>query len=334
MNIPFNKLYFTGKEIEHIKNDFLSGKTSGDGIYTKKNAVFFEQKYGFKKSLFTTSCTAALELSALLLNIQPGDEVIAPSYTFVSTVNPFLLRGAKILFADSEVDKPHIALESIKKLMNPNVKALVVMHYAGIACEMDEILALAKSYNCPVIEDAAQCINAFYDNKPLGSLGTFGTISFHDTKNIISGEGGLLIINDEKYNERADILREKGTNRAAFFRKEVDKYGWVDVGSSFLGADLNAAMLYAQLLEVDEIHLKRHILWEQYYSGLEFLKERGILLPVITTKTKHNSHIFYLVTNSLGERGRLIQYLRKEGITSSFHYGSLHKSSYFKDKSQ
>src|SRR4030067_74979 len=234
MKIPFNKLYYTGNGITYINDSMNNGKISGDGIYTKKCNEYFEKRYGFKRALLTTSCTYALELSSILINLKPDDEIIIPSYTFVSTVNPFLMRGAKIVFCDSEKTRPHVSPNEISRLINKKTKAIVIVHYAGIACDMEPILDLVKSNNLFLIEDAAQAVDSFYKNKPLGSLGNFASFSFHDTKNIICGEGGLIVINDEKFIKRAEIVREKGTNRAAFFRGEVDKYGWVDVGSSFL----------------------------------------------------------------------------------------------------
>ena len=232
--IAFNKPYFSGKETDYIKEAVLSGKISGDGFFTKKCHDFFESKYGLKKVLLTTSCTDALEMAAILIDIKEGDEVIAPSYTFVSTVNAFALRGAKIVFADSDANSPNIDVEQIEKLITSKTKAIIPVHYAGIACDMDRIMALALKYNLFVIEDAAQAVDSFYKGKPLGSIGHMAAFSFHETKNIISGEGGMLVINDERFIKRAEIIREKGTNRSAFFRGEVDKYGWADIGSSFL----------------------------------------------------------------------------------------------------
>lgn len=330
--IPFNKPYLHGKELVYISQSLASGKISGDGVFTKKCHQFFEQRYGFKKVLLTTSCTDALEMAAILLDIQPGDEVIAPSYTFVSTVNAFVLRGAKIVFADSYNDHPNIDPAQIAKLITPNTKAIVVVHYAGVACDMDAIMAIAKAYNIPVVEDAAQAIDAYYKGKPLGSIGTFGTFSFHETKNIIAGEGGLLAINDEQYIHRAEIIREKGTNRSSFFRGEVAKYGWVDIGSSFLPSDIIAAYLYAQLENSDSIQSKRKAIWQQYYDNLNSkLTKLNILLPKVNDYATNNGHMFYLICNDLEQRALLIEYLKVHGVHSVFHYLSLHSSEYYKE---
>ena len=257
MRIPFNKPYLSGSETEYIKQSVYSGKISGDGIFTKKCHRFFEEKYGFRKTLLTTSCTDALEMSAILSNIKPGDEVIAPSYSFVSTVNAFVLRGAKIIFADSEVKTPNIDIEKVEELITQNTKVVVVVHYAGVACDLDPLFDLCCKNNIKIVEDAAQAIDSYYKGIPLGSIGNFSAFSFHETKNIISGEGGLLVVNDSENIPRAEIIREKGTNRSAFFRGEVDKYTWVDIGSSFLPSDIIAAFLYAQLENIDTIQEKR-----------------------------------------------------------------------------
>lgn len=331
--IPFNKPYLHGKELVYISQSLASGKISGDGVFTKKCHQFFEQRYGFKKVLLTTSCTDALEMAAILLDIQPGDEVIAPSYTFVSTVNAFVLRGAKIVFADSYNDHPNIDPAQIAKLITPNTKAIVVVHYAGVACDMDAIMAIAKAYNIPVVEDAAQAIDAYYKGKPLGSIGTFGTFSFHETKNIIAGEGGLLAINDEQYIHRAEIIREKGTNRSSFFRGEVAKYGWVDIGSSFLPSDIIAAYLFAQLENLDVIQARRKKIWEQYYSKLSCaLANTGVKLPSVLEYSSNNAHMFYLVCESLEQRTSLIQHLKDNGVNAVFHYLSLHASEFYKNE--
>lgn len=331
--IPFNKPYLHGKELVYIAQAVASGKISGDGVFTKKCHDFFEQRYGFKKVLMTTSCTDALEMAAILLDIQPGDEVIAPSYTFVSTVNAFALRGANIVFADSYSDHPNIDPIQIAKLITPKTKAIVVVHYAGVACDMDAIMLLAKQHNIPVIEDAAQAIDSYYKDKPLGSIGTFGTFSFHETKNIISGEGGLLAINDEQYIHRAEIIREKGTNRSSFFRGEVAKYGWVDIGSSFLPSDIIAAYLYAQLENIDTIQARRKVIWQRYYDKLSnVLKESGIELPMVVDFSTNNAHMFYLVCENLEQRTALIQHLKNNGVHAVFHYLSLHTSDYYQSK--
>lgn len=331
--IQFNKPYLHGKELVYIAQAVATGKISGDGTFTKKCHDFFEQRYGFKKVLMTTSCTDALEMAAILLDIQPGDEVIAPSYTFVSTVNAFALRGAKIIFADSYSDHPNVDPVQIEKLITPNTKAIVVVHYAGVACDMDAIMAIAEQHNIPVVEDAAQAIDSYYKGKPLGSIGTFGTFSFHETKNIISGEGGLLAINDDKYIHRAEIIREKGTNRSSFFRGEVAKYGWVDIGSSFLPSDIIAAYLYAQLENIDTIQARRKTIWQRYYDNLvKTLMNTGIDLPKVADYSTNNAHMFYLVCENLEQRTALIHHLKDNGIHAVFHYLSLHTSEYYQAK--
>jgi len=328
--IPFNKPYLQGKELLYIAQAVSDGKISGDGSFTKKCHHFFENEYGFKKALLTTSCTDALEMAAILLDIQPGDEIIAPAYTFVSTVNAFALRGATIKFADSYKDNPNIDPDSIEKLITEKTKAIIVVHYAGVACDMDRIMSLSHQYGIQVIEDAAQAIDSYYKGKPLGSIGVFGTFSFHETKNIISGEGGLLAINDEQYIGRAEIIREKGTNRASFFRGEVNKYGWVDIGSSFLPSDIISAYLYAQLENIKIIQNKRKALWDCYYENLKALAITGaISLPVIPDYATNNAHMFYIVCNNLDERTALIKYLKTNNIHSVFHYLSLNKSEYY-----
>lgn len=332
-NIPFNKPYLTGKESHYIYQAVLSGKISGDGIFTKRAHEFFEKRYNFKKCLLTTSCTDALEMAAILLDIKEGDEVIIPSFTFVSTANAFVLRGAKIVFADSYADNPNIDADKIEALITPKTKAIVPVHYAGVACDMDKIMQLASKYNLFVVEDAAQAIDSFYKGKPLGSIGHLAAFSFHETKNIISGEGGMLVINDECFAKRAEIIREKGTNRSAFFRGEVDKYGWVDMGSSFLPSDIIAAFLYAQLENIDEIQAKRKQLWEQYYINLQPLQKKGVLkFPAQPDYSSNNAHMAYVVCGSLAERQELIEALKAENIMAVFHYLSLHKSPFYADK--
>lgn len=329
--IPFNKPYLQGKELFYIAQAVSSGKISGDGIYTRKCHEYFESRYGFKKTLLTTSCTDALEMAAILLNIQPGDEVIAPSYTFVSTVNAFAIRGAKIIFVDSCKNNPNIDPARIREKVTDKTKAIIIVHYAGVACDIDEIMSISKENNIPVVEDAAQAIDSYYKGKPLGSFGCLSAFSFHETKNIISGEGGLLVINDEKYFKRAEIIREKGTNRSSFFRGEVDKYGWVDIGSSFLPSDIISAYLYAQLEYLDDIQNKRKELWNIYYKELscESLKGR-IELPDIPNYATNNAHMFYIICGDLEERSELISFLASKGIHSVFHYLSLHNSEFFK----
>lgn len=327
--IPFNKPFLSGQELEYIRQSVGSGKISGDGMFTKKCHEFFEQKYGFKKALLTTSCTDALEMAAILCDIRPGDEVIAPSYTFVSTVNAFVLRGAKIVFCDSGSDHPNMDVEEIKRLITPQTRVIVPVHYAGVACDMDKIMELAAAHQIWVVEDAAQAIDSYYKGKPLGSIGHLAAFSFHETKNIISGEGGLLAINDERFIERAEIIREKGTNRSKFFRGEVDKYGWVDIGSSFLPSDMIAAFLFAQLESLEVIQQKRLQLWNKYQELLRPLEQKGyIKLPEIPDYATNNAHMFYVVCRSLEERSGLITHLKSNDILAVFHYLSLHKSPY------
>lgn len=331
--IPFNKPFLTGNETKYIREAVESGKISGDGIFTRRCHDFFESKYGFKKVLLTSSCTDALEMAAILLNTEPGDEIIAPSYTFVSTVNAFVLRGAKIVFADSSPESPNIDVTQIEKLITPRTKAIVPVHYAGIACDMDVIMDIAKRHNLAVVEDAAQCIDAYYKGRPLGSIGDLSAFSFHETKNIISGEGGMLVMNDEKYIRRAEIIREKGTNRSAFFRGEIDKYGWVDIGSSFLPSEIIAAFLYAQLENLNKIQAKRKFLWETYNDSLKPLAAKGYFkTPFIPPYATNNAHIYYIVCNNPADREGLINALKKEQIYCVFHYLSLHKSKFYADR--
>jgi dTDP-4-amino-4,6-dideoxygalactose transaminase len=333
MNIPFNKPFLTGKETEYIQQAVLSGKISGDGLFTQKCSSFFEKRYGFKKVLLTTSCTDALEMAAILINIKPGDEVIMPSYTFVSTANAFVLRGGKIAFIDSTSENPNMDAGAIEALITPRTKAIVAVHYAGIACEMDKIMKIAEKYGLFVIEDAAQSIDSYYYTRPLGSIGHLAAFSFHETKNIISGEGGMLAINDEQFIKRAEIIREKGTNRSSFFRGEVDKYGWVDIGSSFLPSEIIAAFLFAQLENLEQIQKRRMEIWEAYFSGLQSLEQKGILqLPRIPQYATNNAHIFYLLCRNLKERSELIEHLKKKNVLTVFHYLSLHKSPFYIDK--
>lgn len=330
MNIPFNKPFLTGKETEYIRQAVANGKISGDGSFTKKCHAFLEQQYGFGKCLLTTSCTDALEMAAILLDIQPGDEVIVPSYTFVSTANAFVLRGANIVFADSGSQNPNIDPEHVATLVTPKTKAIVVVHYAGIACDIGRIMQIAQQHNLAVVEDAAQAIDSFYNGKPLGTFGQLAAFSFHETKNIMSGEGGALAINDPQLIKRAEIIREKGTNRTAFFRGEVEKYFWVDIGSSYLPSEIIAAFLFAQLENLSDIQQKRKALWSRYWQKLEVLQQNGMAqLPHIPTYATNNSHIFYLVCKTGQERTELIDHLMENGIYAAFHYQSLHKSPYY-----
>lgn len=330
--IPFNKPYLSGKELHYISDGVLSGKISGNGKYTQLCQAFFKEKFGFKQSLLTSSCTDALEMAALLANVQPGDEVIMPSYTFVSTANAFVLRGAKIVFCDSRKDHPGMDEESIEELITTKTKAIVCVHYAGVACDMDKILAIAKKHKLFVVEDAAQAIDSYYKGRPLGRIGDFGAFSFHETKNIISGEGGMLTVNHPEFAKRAEIIWEKGTNRSAFWRGEVDKYGWVDVGSSFLPSEVVAAFLYAQLENMETIQSQRKAIWKNYWDGLQPLKEKGVQLPFIPEYATNNAHMFYLVCNNLEERTALIEHLKQQQINAVFHYLSLHKSPYYHTK--
>lgn len=336
--INFNKPYLTGDETRYIEDAVASGKISGNGKYTQLCQNFFKKKYGFGKCLLTTSCTDALEMAAILINIEPGDEVIIPSYTFVSTANAFVLRGAKIVFADSGADNPNIDVNKLESLVTSKTKAIVPVHYAGIACDMDVIMEIASRYNLFVIEDAAQAVDSFYTGKDgikkaLGSIGHLAAFSFHETKNIISGEGGMLAVNDKQFFERAEIIWEKGTNRSAFFRGEIDKYGWVDIGSSFLPSEVIAAFLWAQIEHLEQIQKKRKKIWNQYYNGLKNSSVKyGFRLPQIPNYATNNAHMFYLVFESSKKRDNCIATLKNNKIHSVFHYLSLHKSPYFIDK--
>ena len=329
--INFNKPFFTGLETQYIEESVRSGKISGNGIFTKKCHSFFESKFGVQKTLLTSSCTDALEMAAILCELSPGDEVIMPSYTFVSTANAFVLRGAKIVFCDSMETHPCMDAEKIESLITDKTKVIVPVHYAGVACDMDKIMRLSRQYKLLVVEDAAQAIDSYYNGKPLGSIGHFGAFSFHETKNIISGEGGMLAVNDERFLERAEIIWEKGTNRSAFWRGEVDKYGWVDIGSSFLPSDVTAAFLFAQLENLELIQSRRVSIWEKYWEGLKSLKDK-IKLPYLPAYSSNNAHMFYIVCKGLQERTALIEFLRKEEVYAVFHYLGLHKSPFYSDK--
>jgi dTDP-4-amino-4,6-dideoxygalactose transaminase len=337
--IPFNKPYLTGKETQYIEQAVRLGKLSGNGEFTKKCHKFIEEKYGFKKCLLTTSCTDALEMCAILADIQPDDEVIVPSYTFVSTALGFVRQGAKIVFADSQSGHPNIDADIIETLITKQTKAIVITHYAGMACDMDKIMDIASKYNLLIIEDAAQAIDSFYlspktgQRKPLGGIGHLSAFSFHETKNIISGEGGMLVINDERFIHRAEIIWEKGTNRAEFFRGEVNKYGWVDTGSSFLPSEIIAAFLWAQIEQIENIQKKRRQIWNTYYDYLRPLADKGMFqLPEVPEYATNNAHMFYIVCNTLKERTALIEYLKKNGINAVFHYLSLHNSEFYKNR--
>ena len=339
--IPFNKPYITGKEVHHIYGAVATGHISGNGKYTKLCQSYFEERWGFKKTLLTTSCTDALEMCALLLDIQTGDEVIMPSYTFVSTALAFVRQGAVIRFVDSRKDHPGIDEEQIEALITPRTKAIVPVHYAGVACDMGKIMQLANKYNIYVVEDAAQAVDSYYlpdkgskqEPQALGSIGHLGCFSFHETKNIQCGEGGLLAINDERFIKRAEILWEKGTNRAEFFRGEVNKYGWVDIGSSFLPGEITAAFLWAQLEELDRIQNQRKAIWNQYQAALQtWAAKTGVILPYTPDYATQNAHMFYLVCPSPKFRTQLIEHLKKHNIHAVFHYLSLHSSPYYKPK--
>lgn len=329
--IPFNKPYLTGKEMHYMYQAVYSGKISGNGMYTQKCQAFFEKTYRIKKALLTTSCTDALEMCAILAGVGPGDEVIVPSFTFVSTALAFVRQGAKIVFADSNSRNPNIDAEKVEALITPKTKAIVVVHYAGIACDMEVIMDLAKKYNLLVIEDAAQAINSYYEGKALGSIGHLAAFSFHETKNINCGEGGLLAINDERFVHRAEIIWEKGTNRSEFFRGEVNKYEWVDTGSSFLPSEINAAYLYAQIENLDDIQTKRRGIYTSYFRELrDWGHKNGVKLPCIPEYATNNGHMFYLVCSSLDQRSALIEHLKQNGVHAVFHYLSLHKSAFYK----
>lgn len=332
--IDFNRPHLTGNELKYIQQAVVDNlKISGNGEFTKKCQHFFEERYGFKKCLLTTSCTDALEMAAILCDIQPGDEVIVPSYTFVSSALAFVRAGAKIVFADSMERNPNIDAEKIEDLITPRTKVIVPVHYAGVACDMDRIMEIADKHGLFVVEDAAQAIDSYYKGRPLGSIGHFAAFSFHETKNIIAGEGGLLVINDERFIRRAEIIWEKGTNRAEFFRGEVNKYGWCDTGSSFLPSEIIAAFLWAQLEELYIIQQKRKSLWNEYYSLLRPLADSGhFRLPDIPDYATNNAHMFYLVCNSIEERTSLISKLKENEIQAVFHYLSLHSSPYYQGR--
>ena len=330
--IPFNKPFLTGKETFYIEQAVQSGKISGNGMFTQKCQTFFENQYGFKKALLTTSCTDALEMCALLIDCAPEDEIIVPSYTFVSTALAFVRQGAKIVFADSEEENPNLDVSKIETLITPKTKAIVVVHYAGVAVDMDAVMQLAQKYNLVIIEDAAQAIDSYYKGKPLGSIGHLAAFSFHETKNVIAGEGGLLAINDEKYLERAEIIWEKGTNRASFFRGEINKYGWVDTGSSFLPSEIIAAFLWAQLENLTIIQNKRKDIWGTYYDKLQILEQQQKLkLPQIPSYASNNAHMFYVIFSNLQDRTKAIENLKKYDVLAVFHYISLHSSPYYNE---
>ena len=341
MNIPFNKPHLTGKEAHYMYQAVFDGKLSGNGKYTKLCQHFFEERYGFRKAVLTTSGTDALEMCAMLCDLKPGDEVIVPSYTFVSTALAFLREGAKVVFADSMKRNPNLDAETLEALITPRTRVIAPVHYAGVACDMETIMAVAEKYNLLVVEDAAQAIDSYYispktgEKKALGGIGHLAAFSFHETKNVTAGgEGGLLVVNDERFVRRAEIIWEKGTNRAEFFRGAVNKYGWVDMGSSFLPAEINAAFLWAQLENLDEIQNKRKQLWNKYYELLSpFASASTFTLPDLPEYGTNNAHMFYLVCRNLEERTGMIAYLKEHGVLAPFHYLSLHQSEYYKNHS-
>lgn len=326
--IPFNKPALTGNEEKYIIESIQSSKISGDGPFTKKCHKWFEDRFNCKKVLLTTSCTHALEMAAILLDIKEGDEVIMPSYTFVSTANAFVLRGAKIVFVDIRPDTMNIDETKIEQAINNKTKVIVPVHYAGVACEMDTIMTIANKYNLFVVEDAAQGMMSTYNGKALGTIGHMGAFSFHETKNYTSaGEGGLLLINDDRFVQRAEIIREKGTNRSLFFRGMVDKYSWVDVGSSYFMNDVSAAYLWGNLEKADEINQNRLSTWQKYYDELKELEEKGFIkLPIIPKNCVQNAHMFYIKVKDLEARTNLLDYLKKNNILAVFHYIPLHSA--------
>ena len=335
--IALNKIYRSQNELKYMGEALDSGKTSGNGKFTKLCQQFFEDRYGYKKALLTTSCTDALEMCAILADLKAGDEVIIPSYTFVSTALPFLRMGAEIIFADSAENNPNIDVNQIESLITQKTKVIVVVHYAGISCDMDAIMEIAHQYGLIVVEDAAQAVDSWYTGKDgvrkaLGSIGHFGAISFHDTKNIICGEGGLLTINEQKYIKRSEVIWEKGTNRAEFFRGEVNKYGWIDLGSSFLPSEITAAYLWSQLQELEKIEIKRRLLWDTYYSEITALQNSRVKLPDLPEYAEQNGHLFYILAENLDHRTQIVENLKVQGFQGVFHYMSLHGSTYYKER--
>ena len=327
MVIPFNKPYMTGKELWYISQAHASGHLAGDGQFTKKCNAWLEQRTGSQKALLTHSCTAALEMAAMLTDVGPGDEVIMPSYTFVSTANAFVLRGATPVFVDIRPDTLNIDETKIEAAITPLTRAIVPVHYAGVSCEMDTIMDIARRHNLLVIEDAAQGIMSTYKGRPLGSIGHMAALSFHETKNIISGEGGALLINDPRFVERAEMIREKGTNRSQFFRGQVDKYTWVDIGSSYLPGEIVAAFLWAQMEEADAINKRRLDIWANYHQWFVSLEKDGkVQRPTVPRECVHNAHMYYLLLPSLEKRTALIERLRSKGVHTVFHYIPLHSS--------
>ncbi|MEL6670927.1 MAG: dTDP-4-amino-4,6-dideoxygalactose transaminase [Bacteroidota bacterium] len=331
--IPFNKPFISGDELRYIKEAVESGKISGNGLFTQRCHQFFQERYGYHRCLLTSSCTDALEMAALLLDLGPGDEVILPSFTFVSTANAFVLRGATLVFADSEPHHPNMDAHQVAQLITPRTKAIVVVHYAGMSCDMAPILALAKKHQLAVVEDAAQGIDATYEGKPLGGIGDLAAFSFHETKNVMSGEGGMLVINNPELVERAEIIWEKGTNRVAFFKGEVSKYGWVDLGSSFLPSEITAAFLFAQLEHLDEIQARRLAVWHEYHTALADLEEKGLIRrPQLPPYASLNGHLYYIEVLGEGKRQSLIDHLGRADVLAVFHYLPLHQSPFFEER--
>lgn len=329
LKIPFNKPYLTGKELHFVAEAHANGQLAGDGAFTKRCSAWLAQRTGCDQALLTHSCTAALEMGALLADIEPGDEVIMPSYTFVSTANAFVLRGGVPVFVDIRPDTLNIDETLIEAAISPRTKAIVPVHYAGVACEMDRIVEIAARHQLMVIEDAAQAVLSSYKGKPLGSFGALGCYSFHETKNIISGEGGALLVNSLELAERAEIIREKGTNRSRFLRGQVDKYTWVDVGSSYLPGEVISAFLYAQMQEAQAITVRRHNIWDTYHRHFEPLEAAGLLRrPVVPADCGHNAHMYYVLMDNLEQRTRFIEHMKRHGIACVFHYVPLHSSPY------
>ena len=327
MKIDFNRPAIVGKELEYIKDAVDQGMLCGDGKYTKLCSSWMKERFHVNQVFLTTSCTHALEMAAYLCDIHPGDEVIMPSYTFVSTADAFVLRGAKIVFVDIRPDTMNIDEKLIEQAVTEKTKAIVPVHYAGVACEMDTIMEIARKYDLKVVEDAAQGVEAYYHGKALGTIGDFGCYSFHETKNYTMGEGGALVFQDNSFQEKAEILREKGTDRSRFFRGQVDKYRWIDYGSSYLPSEMNAAYLYAQLEECEKINRKRHQIYDYYHRHLAPLEEAGLIeRPFVQEGTEHNAHMYYIKVKDLETRTGLIAYLKENGIYSAFHYVPLHSS--------
>ncbi len=325
--IPFNKPFMTGRELWHIAQAHANGHLSGDGQFTKRSHTWLEQRTGAQRALLTHSCTAALEMAALLLDLRPGDEVIMPSYTFVSTANAFVLRGAVPVFVDVREDTLNLDERLVEAAITPRTRAICVVHYAGVACEMDTLVEIAVRHGLAIVEDAAQAIMSTYKGRPLGTIGDLGALSFHETKNIISGEGGALLCRDARFGERAEILREKGTNRSRFFRGQVDKYTWVDVGSSFLPGEITAAFLCAQIEEADQITARRLAIWERYHQWAEAHEKAGRLRrPVVPADCQHNAHMYYMLLPDLEVRTRFIAGMKALGVQTVFHYIPLHSA--------